>query len=157
MDVQEAYEKTVHCYRLSMRMLKFATYVVLHIGVLMTALVSKGALLLMTNAVSKVQDVSDERTSPARVSSAVFQTPYRERWVWMLLTAICAPYVFTFVDSFGKCLFGNKPWPTVKIFTIVRRHALLDTRDDALPIFLGVLHRNAAQFRHRHLRLPHPA
>jgi hypothetical protein len=49
----------------------------------------------------------------------IFQTPYRERWVWMLLTAVCAPYIFTFVDSFGKCLFGNKPWPTVKIFTVV--------------------------------------
>ena len=68
MDVQEAYEKTVHCYRLSMRMLKFATYVVLHIGVLMTALVSKGALLLMTNAVSKVQDVSDERAERSSIS-----------------------------------------------------------------------------------------
>jgi hypothetical protein len=57
MDVREAYEKTVHCYRLSMRMLKLATYVVLNIGVLLTALVSKGALLLMTNSVAKVQEV----------------------------------------------------------------------------------------------------
>ncbi len=57
MNVQEAYEKTVHCYRLSMRMLKIATYVVLNIGVLLTALVSKGALLLMTNSVAKVQEV----------------------------------------------------------------------------------------------------
>jgi hypothetical protein len=57
MDVREAYENTVHCYRLSMRMLKLATYVVLNIGVLLTALVSKGALLLMTNSVAKVQEV----------------------------------------------------------------------------------------------------
>ncbi len=57
MDVREAYEKTVHCYRLSMRMLKLATYIVLNIGVLLTALVSKGALLLMTNSVAKVQEV----------------------------------------------------------------------------------------------------
>lgn len=48
------------------------------------------------------------------------KTPYKERWVWMLLIAVCAPYVFTFFDSLGKCLFGNKPWPTVKIFTVVR-------------------------------------
>ncbi|CAF3445896.1 unnamed protein product [Rotaria sp. Silwood1] len=102
MNVPEAYEKTVHCYRLSMRMLKIATYVVLNIGILITALVSKGALLLMTNSVAKVQE-----------------TPYQERWVWMLLIAVCAPYLFTFFDSLGKCLFGNKPWPTVKIFTIV--------------------------------------
>ncbi|CAF1289999.1 unnamed protein product [Adineta steineri] len=102
MNVQEAYEKTIHCYRLSMRLLKIATYVVLNIGVLLTALVSKGALLLMTNSVAKVQE-----------------TPYQERWVWMLLISVCAPYLFTFVDSLGKCLFGNKPWPTVKIFTVV--------------------------------------
>ncbi|CAM4747857.1 unnamed protein product [Rotaria magnacalcarata] len=102
MNVQEAYETTVHCYRLSMRLLKIATYVVLNIGILVTALVSKGALLLMTNSVAKVQE-----------------TPYQERWVWMLLIAVCAPYLFTFFDSLGKCLFGNKPWPTVKIFTIV--------------------------------------
>lgn len=57
MDVREAYEKTVHCYRLSMRMLKLATYIVLSIGVLITALISKGALLLMTNSVAKVQEV----------------------------------------------------------------------------------------------------
>ncbi|UJR08979.1 hypothetical protein I4U23_013229 [Adineta vaga] len=101
-DVREAYEKTVHCYRLSMRLLKLTTYIVLNIGVLVTALVSKGALLLMTNSVANVQE-----------------TPYRERWVWMLLTVVCAPYIFTFFDSFGTCLFGNKPWPTVKIFTIV--------------------------------------
>ena len=56
-NVQEAYEKTVHCYRLSMRMLKIATYVALSIGVLLTSLVSKGALLLMTNSVAKVQEV----------------------------------------------------------------------------------------------------
>ncbi len=60
-SVQEAYEKTVHCYRLSMRMLKIATYVVLNIGVLLTALVSKGALLLMTNSVAKVQEVRRKR------------------------------------------------------------------------------------------------
>ena len=57
MDVHEAYETTVHCYRLSMRMLKLATYIVLHVGVLLTALVSKGALLLMTNSVAQVQEV----------------------------------------------------------------------------------------------------
>lgn len=57
MDVREAYENTVHCYRLSMRLLKLATYIVLHIGVLVTALVSKGALLLMTNSVAHVQEV----------------------------------------------------------------------------------------------------
>ena len=75
----------------------------------------------------------------------------------MLLTAICAPYVFTFVDSFGKCLFGNKPWPTVKIFTIVRRRTRCDTRrKNALLLCLGLLHRNVAQFWHRHLRFPHP-
>jgi hypothetical protein len=61
MNVQEAYEKTVHCYRLSMRMLKIATYVALNIGVLLTALVSKGALLLMTNSVAKVQEVRNDQ------------------------------------------------------------------------------------------------
>jgi hypothetical protein len=61
MNVQEAYEKTVHCYRLSMRMLKIATYVVLNIGVLLTALISKGALLLMTNSVAKVQEVRNNQ------------------------------------------------------------------------------------------------
>ena len=59
MDIRETYENTVHCYRLSMRMLKLATYVVLSIGVLVTSLISKGALLLMTNSVAKVQEVSD--------------------------------------------------------------------------------------------------
>lgn len=57
MQVGETYESTVHCYRLSMQLFKLATYIFLHIGVLLTALVSKGSLLLMTNAVSHVQEV----------------------------------------------------------------------------------------------------
>jgi hypothetical protein len=68
MSVQEAYEKTVHCYRLSMRMLKIATYVVLSIGVLLSALVSKGALLLMTNSVAKVQEVRNEYIQLFKIS-----------------------------------------------------------------------------------------
>lgn len=57
MRVRETYENTVHCYRLSMQLLKLGTYVFLHIGVLLSALISKGTLLLMTNAVSHVQEV----------------------------------------------------------------------------------------------------
>lgn len=44
-----------------MRLLKLATYIVLSIGVLLTALVSKGALLLMTNSVAKVQEVGEKK------------------------------------------------------------------------------------------------
>jgi hypothetical protein len=61
MNIHEAYETTVHCYRLSMRILKLVTYIFLHLGVLLTALMSKGTLLLMTNAVANVQEVSVKR------------------------------------------------------------------------------------------------
>ncbi|RNA42576.1 chitin synthase, partial [Brachionus plicatilis] len=44
---------------------------------------------------------------------------YKERWVWMLISSICAPYLFTFCDSIFKSLFGNKPWPTLKIMLFV--------------------------------------
>lgn len=57
MRVRETYENSVQCYRLSMQFLKLGTYIFLHIGVLLTALISKGTLLLMTNAVSHVQEV----------------------------------------------------------------------------------------------------
>ena len=33
----------------------------------------------------------------------------------MLLVATCAPYFFTFCDSAGKCMFGNRPWPTLRV------------------------------------------
>ena len=58
-----------------MRMLKIATYIVLHIGILITALVSKGALLLMTNSVSKVQEVRKENL--LRLNK-IFRTDHKE-------------------------------------------------------------------------------
>jgi hypothetical protein len=39
--------------------------------------------------------------------------------VWMLIVTICAPYLFTFFDSIFKSLFGNKPWPTLRILFLV--------------------------------------
>jgi hypothetical protein len=46
------------------------------------------------------------------------QLPYKERWVWMLLTCICSPYLFTLFDSILKALFSSKPWPTLKIIVL---------------------------------------
>lgn len=37
----------------------------------------------------------------------------------MLIVCICSPYLFTFFDSIFKSLFGNKPWPTLKILFLV--------------------------------------
>ena len=37
----------------------------------------------------------------------------------MLIVTICAPYLFTFFDSTFKSLFGNKPWPTLRILFLV--------------------------------------
>ena len=37
----------------------------------------------------------------------------------MLIVTICAPYLFTFFDSIFKALFGNKPWPTLRILLLV--------------------------------------
>ena len=39
--------------------------------------------------------------------------------MWMLVVTICAPYLFTFFDSIFKALFGNKPWPTLRILLLV--------------------------------------
>jgi hypothetical protein len=44
---------------MSLQILKIATYVVLSLIVLVSAIVSKGSLLLMTNAVGHVESVSD--------------------------------------------------------------------------------------------------
>ena len=73
--------------------------------VLLCAIVGKGSLLLMTNAVGHVETNA--------------QNPYKERWVWMLIVTICSPYLFSFFDSIFKSLFGNKPWPTLKILVLV--------------------------------------
>ena len=39
--------------------------------------------------------------------------------MWMLLAAVCAPYLSTFCDSVFKCTFGNKPWPSLKLAGLV--------------------------------------
>jgi hypothetical protein len=104
-DNEETYEQRVHFFHLSLQILKVVTYIVLGIVVLASAIVGKGAFLLMTNAVGHVETNA--------------QNPYRERWVWMLIIAICAPYLFTFFDSVFRSLFGKKPWPTLKILILV--------------------------------------
>lgn len=44
--------------------------------------------------------------------------PYKERWIWMILTTLCSPYLFTLFDSILKALFSSKPWPTFKILLL---------------------------------------
>lgn len=56
-DTEETYEQRVHFFHLSLQILKVVTYIVLGVVVLFTAIVSKGSLLLMTNAVGHVESV----------------------------------------------------------------------------------------------------
>jgi hypothetical protein len=57
-NTEESYEQRVHFFHLSLQILKIATYVILSLIVLTSAIVSKGSLLLMTNAVGHVESVS---------------------------------------------------------------------------------------------------
>lgn len=135
-DTEETYEQRVHFFHLSLQILKVVTYIVLGVVVLFTAIVSKGSLLLMTNAVGHVETVClflyinfFLLAIPYSIMLLLLlynisfkksaQNPYKERWVWMLIVTICAPYLFTFFDSIFKSLFGNKPWPTLKILFFV--------------------------------------
>lgn len=104
-DMEETYEQRQQIFNIALQILKIITYVVLSIVVLASAVAGKGSLLLMTTAVGN--------------ASSTFEYPYRERWVWMLLVSICSPYLFTFIDSIFKALFGNKPWPSLKIIILV--------------------------------------
>lgn len=56
-DTEETYEQRVHFFHLSLQILKVVTYIVLGVVVLFTAILSKGSLLLMTNAVGHVESV----------------------------------------------------------------------------------------------------
>ena len=55
-DTEETYEQRVHFFHLSLQILKVVTYIVLGIVVLFCAIVSKGSLLLMTNAIGHLPD-----------------------------------------------------------------------------------------------------
>lgn len=57
-DTEETYEQRVHFFHLSLQILKVVTYIVLGVVVLFSAIVSKGTLLLMTNAVGHVETVT---------------------------------------------------------------------------------------------------
>ena len=59
-DTEETYEQRVHFFHLSLQILKVMTYIVLGLIVLLCAIVSKGSLLLMTNAVGHVETVRVE-------------------------------------------------------------------------------------------------
>ena len=104
-DMEETYEQRQQIFNIALQILKIMTYIVLSIVVLASAVAGKGSLLLMTTSVGN--------------ASSTFEYPYKERWVWMLLVSICSPYLFTFIDSIFKALFGNKPWPSLKIIILV--------------------------------------
>lgn len=62
-DTEETYEQRVHFFHLSLQILKVVTYIVLGVVVLFTAILSKGSLLLMTNAVGHVESVINKLLS----------------------------------------------------------------------------------------------
>ncbi len=37
----------------------------------------------------------------------------------MLIIAVCSPYLFTLCDSILRCLFGKKPWPSIRVLALV--------------------------------------
>jgi hypothetical protein len=57
-NTDESYEQRVHFFHLSLQILKVITYIVLSIIVIITAILSKGSFLLMTNAVGNVKTVN---------------------------------------------------------------------------------------------------
>jgi len=134
-DTEETYEQRVHFFHLSLQILKVFTYIVLSLVVLLSAIVSKGSFLLMTNAIGHLMNTNEHAllstttTTPPvediivnmKQSSSTIPPPiipYRERWIWMLLSSICIPYLFTFFDSILKALFSSKPWPSLKILLL---------------------------------------
>ena len=59
-DTEETYEQRQHFFHISLQILKVVTYIVLSLVVLVSAVVGKSSLLLMTNAVGNVESVSVE-------------------------------------------------------------------------------------------------
>ncbi len=58
-DTEETYEQRVHFFHLSLQILKVFTYIVLSLVVLLSAIVSKGSFLLMTNAIGHLMNTNE--------------------------------------------------------------------------------------------------
>jgi len=85
------------CYEIWTRVAKVFAYVLFSALVLGGAVLSKGATLLMTSAIS---DNSRKKTE-------------RDRWTLLLLVSICFPYLYTFLECLVKCCMGKRPWPSL--------------------------------------------
>ncbi|CAG5126787.1 unnamed protein product, partial [Candidula unifasciata] len=91
------YETTTNWFEVAAKTVKVIAYVIIFIAVLSSAVVSKASLLLITQAVGNA-DLGIEN---------------RDRWVYLLIGAVCFPYLVIFVESFGKAIFGNLPGPSI--------------------------------------------
>ncbi|CAL1526679.1 unnamed protein product [Lymnaea stagnalis] len=91
------YESTTNWFEVAAKTVKVVAYIIIFIAVLSTAVVSKASLLLMTQA----------------IGNADLGTENRDRWVYLLIAAVCFPYVVVFIESLGKAMFGNLPRPSI--------------------------------------------
>ncbi|XP_059171416.1 chitin synthase chs-2-like [Physella acuta] len=91
------YETTTNWFEVAAKTVKVIAYIIIFIAVLATAVTSKASLLLMTQA----------------IGNASLGSENRDRWVYLLIGAVCFPYLVIFIESLGKALFGNLPGPSI--------------------------------------------
>ncbi|BFY98509.1 hypothetical protein BsWGS_01548 [Bradybaena similaris] len=91
------YETTTNWFQVAAKTVKVIAYIIIFIAVLACAVVSKASLLLMTQA----------------IGNADLGTVNRDRWVFLLICAVCFPYFVIFIESGVKALFGNLAGPSI--------------------------------------------
>ncbi|CAG5120237.1 unnamed protein product, partial [Candidula unifasciata] len=91
------YETTTNWFQVAAKTVKVIAYIIIFLAVLACAVVSKASLLLMTQA----------------IGNADLGNVNRDRWVFLLICAVCFPYITILIESSVKSLFGNLPGPSI--------------------------------------------
>ncbi|CAI4232245.1 unnamed protein product [Auanema sp. JU1783] len=106
----------------SLQVLKLATFLVLFLLTLSSAVVAKSSFLLMTSAIGwggQNMTICRDKIPESHWNTVHITNRHIVKWVWGTLLALCAPEALCFIRSLHRTLFKNVKRPTLLQFAVV--------------------------------------
>ncbi|CAO4368072.1 unnamed protein product [Caenorhabditis nigoni] len=106
----------------SLQVLKLATFVVLFLLTLSSAVIAKSTFILMTSAIGwggQTITICNQVISEATKNTVKLKNAHVVKWVWATLLALSAPEALCFVRSMHRTMFRNVKRPTFIQFVFV--------------------------------------
>ncbi|CAI5440716.1 unnamed protein product [Caenorhabditis angaria] len=106
----------------SLQILKLATFIVLFILTLGSAVVAKSTFILMTSAIGwggQTVTICNQVISESTLNTVKLKNAHVVKWVWATLLSLSAPEALCFVRSMHRTMFRNVKRPTFIQFCFV--------------------------------------